>query len=164
MIVRVQVNAHEYEVVIEDLAARPVIAVVEGERFEIWPTEPGGERQPAEPPAPQDSSAPDSSPNNSSEAQYGYAKPKARPLPAPTSLPHPAVPATQPIFSPLPGVIVAVSVKPGDPIHAGQQVCVLEAMKMNNSILASHSGTVQHVHIHPGQLVRARQTLVEISI
>ncbi|OBS79914.1 hypothetical protein A6R68_21885, partial [Neotoma lepida] len=42
--------------------------------------------------------------------------------------------------SPMPGVVVAVSVKPGDMVAEGQEICVIEAMKMQNSMTAGKMG------------------------
>lgn len=44
--------------------------------------------------------------------------------------------------SPMPGVVVAVSVKPGDMVAEGQEICVIEAMKMQNSMTAGKTGKV----------------------
>ncbi|KFU89859.1 hypothetical protein M959_01966, partial [Chaetura pelagica] len=44
--------------------------------------------------------------------------------------------------SPMPGVVVAVSVKPGDMVSEGQEICVIEAMKMQNSMIAAKTGKV----------------------
>ncbi|KAM9049646.1 propionyl-CoA carboxylase alpha chain isoform 1-T2 [Megaptera novaeangliae] len=50
--------------------------------------------------------------------------------------------------SPMPGVVVAVSVKPGDLVAEGQEICVIEAMKMQNSMTAGKTGKrlIQHNH------------------
>ncbi|NXU53227.1 PCCA carboxylase, partial [Turnix velox] len=44
--------------------------------------------------------------------------------------------------SPMPGAVVAVSVKPGDMVSEGQEICVIEAMKMQNSMVAAKTGKV----------------------
>ncbi|XP_029065844.1 propionyl-CoA carboxylase alpha chain, mitochondrial isoform X3 [Monodon monoceros] len=44
--------------------------------------------------------------------------------------------------SPMPGMVVAVSVKPGDLVAEGQEICVIEAMKMQNSMTAGKTGKV----------------------
>jgi acetyl-CoA/propionyl-CoA carboxylase biotin carboxyl carrier protein len=51
------------------------------------------------------------------------------------------------------GTIVKVLVNPGDEVEAGQSVCVLEAMKMENTITAEKSGTVQEVRVSAGDSV-----------
>ncbi|NWR51776.1 PCCA carboxylase, partial [Regulus satrapa] len=47
--------------------------------------------------------------------------------------------------SPMPGTVVAVSVKPGDMVSEGQEICVIEAMKMQNSMIAAKTGKVSHL-------------------
>jgi len=60
----------------------------------------------------------------------------------------------------MPGSIVSVAVQAGDQVEIGQDVCVLEAMKMNNRIRAPRAGTVAQVHIGPGQQVQHGDLLV----
>jgi acetyl-CoA/propionyl-CoA carboxylase biotin carboxyl carrier protein len=54
---------------------------------------------------------------------------------------------------PMQGTVVKVLVKPGDMVEAGQPVCVLEAMKMENNIASQLAGTVVEVRVAPGALV-----------
>jgi biotin carboxyl carrier protein len=63
--------------------------------------------------------------------------------------------------APLPGVIVAVSVQPGAEVSLGQELCVLEAMKMKNAIRAPRAGRIVSVHVAVGQTVKHRDVLVE---
>jgi acetyl-CoA/propionyl-CoA carboxylase biotin carboxyl carrier protein len=51
------------------------------------------------------------------------------------------------------GTVVQVLVEPGDQVEPGQVVCVLEAMKMENSILSEVAGTVIEVRVAPGSSV-----------
>jgi biotin carboxyl carrier protein len=55
--------------------------------------------------------------------------------------------------APMPGVVLEVSVKPGDVVTRGQQVAILDAMKMHNVIGASQAGTVAEVYVAAGQSV-----------
>jgi acetyl-CoA/propionyl-CoA carboxylase biotin carboxyl carrier protein len=64
---------------------------------------------------------------------------------------------------PMQGTIVQVLVKVGDTITAGQAVCVLEAMKMENHIAAEMAGTVREVKVSPGDSVGAGDVVVVIS-
>ena len=57
------------------------------------------------------------------------------------------------ITSPLPGVIISVDVKEGSVVKRGQKVAVIEAMKMENDILADADGTVTAVHGSKGDTV-----------
>jgi acetyl-CoA/propionyl-CoA carboxylase biotin carboxyl carrier protein len=67
------------------------------------------------------------------------------------------------LSAPMQGTIVKVLVKAGDEVTAGDQVCVLEAMKMENSILAHTSGKVEEVRVEAGQSVQAGAPIVVIS-
>ncbi|KAM5147441.1 propionyl-CoA carboxylase alpha chain isoform 1-T1 [Callospermophilus lateralis] len=65
--------------------------------------------------------------------------------------------------SPMPGVVVAVSVKPGDMVSEGQEICVIEAMKMQNSMAAGKTGKVKLVHCKAGDTVGEGDLLVELE-
>ncbi|XP_038166286.1 LOW QUALITY PROTEIN: propionyl-CoA carboxylase alpha chain, mitochondrial [Arvicola amphibius] len=65
--------------------------------------------------------------------------------------------------SPMPGVVVAVSVKPGDTVAEGQEICVIEAMKMQNSMTAGKMGKVKSVHCKAGDTVGEGDLLVELE-
>uniref|UniRef100_A0A8C5BB05 Propionyl-CoA carboxylase alpha chain, mitochondrial n=1 Tax=Gadus morhua TaxID=8049 RepID=A0A8C5BB05_GADMO len=65
--------------------------------------------------------------------------------------------------SPMPGSVVAVSVKPGDTVAEGQEICVIEAMKMQNSMTAAKTGKVKSVHCKAGETVGEGDLLVELE-
>ncbi|XP_012499887.1 PREDICTED: propionyl-CoA carboxylase alpha chain, mitochondrial [Propithecus coquereli] len=65
--------------------------------------------------------------------------------------------------SPMPGVVVAVSVKPGDMVAEGQEICVIEAMKMQNSMTAGKTGKVKSMHCKAGDTVGEGDLLVELE-
>ena len=75
--------------------------------------------------------------------------------------PKPA--AGKPVTSPLPGVIIAVKVNVGDSVKAGQEVAVLEAMKMENSIEAVQDGTVTAIHVAKGDSILEGAAIVTIG-
>ena len=89
---------------------------------------------------------------------------KAAPAPAPVAA-APAAPAGagKAVTSPLPGVIIEVSVKEGQAVKAGQKVAVIEAMKMENEIQASFDGTVTAVLVNKGDSVLEGATLAVIE-
>lgn len=68
-----------------------------------------------------------------------------------------------PVVSPLPGTILNVLVKEGDKVRIGQDVVVLEAMKMENSITSEYAGTVTKVLVRPGDVVSENSVLVRIG-
>jgi len=63
----------------------------------------------------------------------------------------------------MPGSIVSVSVRPGDRVEAGQDLCVLDAMKMNNRIRAARAGTISQIHVSPGQQVQYGDPLISLT-
>jgi biotin carboxyl carrier protein len=71
--------------------------------------------------------------------------------------------AGKPVTSPLPGVIIAVKVNVGDSVKAGQEVAVLEAMKMENSIEAVQDGTVTAIHVAKGDSILEGAAIVTIG-
>ena len=92
--------------------------------------------------------------------------PKATPAGAPevkVSKPAAAGGAGQAVTSPLPGVILEVSVKVGDAVKRGQKVMVLEAMKMENVIEATADGTVTAIKVDKGDSVLEGAPLVIIG-
>jgi acetyl-CoA/propionyl-CoA carboxylase biotin carboxyl carrier protein len=66
------------------------------------------------------------------------------------------------LSAPMQGTIVKVFVEVGDPVKAGDAVCVLEAMKMENSILSHSEGTVEELKVQAGQSVEAGATVAVI--
>lgn len=80
--------------------------------------------------------------------------------PAPAAAP---AGAGEKVPSPLPGVIIEVSVKEGQAVKAGQKVAVIEAMKMENEIAAPKDGTVTAIHVNKGDSVLEGADIVTIA-
>ncbi len=137
----VKVNDQVFEVEVGDLSARPITAVVDGETFEVWPVEENGSSQAAQPAAVKTPAAP--------------ARPAA-PAPGGTN-------SGRAVNAPIPGVIISVAVKPGDKVTTGQELCMLEAMKMKNAIRATRDGVIAAVLVNTGDHVRHGQPLVEFT-
>ena len=81
---------------------------------------------------------------------------------APAAAPAPTT-GGKAITSPLPGVIISVDVKEGSIVKRGQKVAVIEAMKMENDILADADGTVTAVHVSKGDTVAEDAKIVTIA-
>lgn len=62
--------------------------------------------------------------------------------------------------APMPGLVVAVRVEPGQVVSQGQGVVILEAMKMENELRASRGATVKTVKVQPGQAVNQGEPLI----
>jgi biotin carboxyl carrier protein len=67
------------------------------------------------------------------------------------------------VTAPMPGVVVALRVKPGDTVRAGQAVVVVEAMKMQNELAVHQDGVVSDVLVAEREAVAAGQALVKLT-
>ncbi|MDE0824641.1 MAG: hypothetical protein OSB07_11850 [Dehalococcoidia bacterium] len=67
------------------------------------------------------------------------------------------------IASPLSGRVISILVRPGDNITAGQEVCVVEAMKMEQSIRATRDGVIKEILVQPRDSVRTNDPLMELE-
>ena len=65
--------------------------------------------------------------------------------------------------APMPGRVIAVRVEPGQAVTKGQELLVVEAMKMENALRAPRDGTVKSVAVRPGDMVGAGAVLVELA-
>ena len=147
--VTVRIGEQWYTVEVGDLSQSPVTVAVDGETFLIDVEVDGGPPPPPgrQRPRPASSiSAPDA------------------PAPSAGTPGSPAAPAADDILrSPMPGRVMSVLVRPGDAVAAGAEVCVVEAMKMEQSILAHRDGIVKTVFVQPLDSVNANDPLVELE-
>ncbi|MGL4362677.1 MAG: biotin/lipoyl-containing protein [Cellulosilyticaceae bacterium] len=67
------------------------------------------------------------------------------------------------VVAPMPGKIVSVKVKVGESIKEGDLVAVLEAMKMENEIFATTSGTVAAISVSEGAMIEANDVIITIN-
>lgn len=112
--------------------------------------EEAGEAQAATPVAPAADPAPKAAPTS----------PKA--APTPKAAPAAKAGATA-VKAPMPGNIMKVNVKPGQPVKRGDVLVVLEAMKMENDICAPNDGTVASVEVAQGATVETDAVLVTLN-
>ncbi|MBG0787369.1 MAG: biotin/lipoyl-binding protein [Anaerolineaceae bacterium] len=138
MMIKVVIDGQTYQVDVEDIHARPVIAVIDGERFEVWPET--------------ETSASGSAPAMAAPEQV-VASASA------TAKPQNAGGGSS-LVAPLPGVIVAITVKPGDKVTKGQELCTLEAMKMKNAICSGRDGVIGSIEVAVGDQVSHGQILM----
>jgi len=75
----------------------------------------------------------------------------------------PAPKGEVPIKAPMPGLVVAVPARVGEPVKTGEGVVILEAMKMENEIRAPRDGVVKAVRVAPGDAVNQGQVLAVIG-
>ncbi len=140
---RIRVGDNWYTVHVGDLTHSPVEVTVEGETFQV-------EVEGLPPGAP-------------SRPRRG--RPRAADLEPPT--PQVSSTATDPsdniLRSPMPGRVISILVRPGDRVSVGDEVCVVEAMKMEQSIRAHRDGVVKAVYVQPMDPVKADDPLVELE-
>ena len=67
------------------------------------------------------------------------------------------------VRAPMPGMILSIDVRVGERVSAGSKVCVLEAMKMEQVLLAPEDGEVKAVHVQQGQNVTIGETIIELD-
>ncbi len=137
MMIKVVIDGQTYQVDVEDIHARPVVAVIEGERYEVWPE------------------AEASAPALASAAPEQVVARAAAP-----AQPQSAAGGGKTLTAPLPGVIVAIAAKPGDAVTKGQELCTLEAMKMKNAIRSGRDGVIASIEVAVGDQVSHGQVLM----
>lgn len=143
MKITVKINESSYDVEVGDIQARPIQATLNGESFEVWPEEAATE--------------------TTTPAVAKAVEPRHAPVVSSTPAAQPSGDTSKAIIAPIPGVIISIAAKSGDSIAIGQEVCVLEAMKMKNSIKATRAGKISAVKINAGDHVQHGQTLFEFA-
>lgn len=141
---RVRVGDHWYTVEVGELGGPTIEVTVEGETFQV-------EVEGLAPPSP---------------PRSRRGRETAAPPPAPASPPGQAAPSSASdniLRSPMPGRVMSILVRPGDRVSAGDEVCVVEAMKMEQSIRADRDGVVREVHVQPLDSVNANDPLIELE-
>ena len=143
---RIKIYDRYYQAEIKDLNTRPILVNVDGVQIEIWPEEYS-----------------DLVPISLTEKEKDH-----KAAPSPTS-PHVVVPTygsgvnVKEIRAPIPGVIKEVLVKPGEEVIYGQELCIIEAMKMRNAIRSTRVGTLAEIAVSPGQTVNHNDTLMTFA-
>ncbi|MFL7813245.1 MAG: biotin/lipoyl-containing protein [Anaerolineales bacterium] len=122
--VRVTVDGESFLVKVEDLDQNPVIAYVDGVRFEVA-------LEKAESPS-------------GADDKLVEGKAAIQSVPAGTSCQ---------VTAPMPGDIIQILVKPGQAVQTGEPLCVLDAMKMKNTIHAPQAGSIAEICVKEGQSV-----------
>lgn len=75
----------------------------------------------------------------------------------------PAAGSASVVKSPLPGTVMSFTVKEGDTVNAGDTVCVLEAMKMENDVHCTNGGTVKKILVGVGDAILEGAPIMEIG-
>ena len=145
---KVKVRDRWFTVEVGDLTGNPVRVLVDGDPVEV---DLEGLTATEEKP-----SLPGPQPAEASPASGREANPNAGATPTTPT-------ATKTFRSPMPGVILSVSVQIGGQVVTGDEVCVLEAMKMQQVLRADWSGIVRAIHVEPGQQVLDGDPIAELE-
>ena len=124
---------------------------IDGKEYLVEMEEIGGVQQPVQ--APVAAAAPVAAP---------VAAPAEQAAPAPAAAPVSAA-SGDAMTSPMPGTILRVLVNIGDEVKENQPLMILEAMKMENEVVANHAGKVAGIHVNQGQVVNAGDALITIA-
>jgi glutaconyl-CoA decarboxylase len=125
---------------------------VNGKTYEVAVEEKGG------------SAAPQAAVHAAPAAAPAPAAKPATPAPAPVA--KPAAPSGGPgvkVVAPMPGKIIALKVAVGDSVKNGQEILVMEAMKMHNPVLAGSDGVIKELLVKAGDPVQAGTVLAVIG-
>lgn len=150
---QVNIQGKSFEVKIENLHTQPIIANVDGEILEVWVEHHHGITQIISRESPQNEAASARSSPGALPTMAELMKAKKTDL----------VVDNKTIRAPIPGTITSVTVREGNEVSIGQELCVLEAMKMKNAIRSPRKGIIASVHVSPGQTVQHRAVLVEFT-
>jgi glutaconyl-CoA/methylmalonyl-CoA decarboxylase subunit gamma len=133
----VKVANQYYEVEIIDIRARPIIARLEGQEFEV-------------------------SPENGVKLAIQQEPRETQSVELPKYSARPNTTAGE-LTAPLPGTVIELFVKTGEYVEAGQVMLIIEAMKMKNSIRSIRAGKITEVLVSAGETVAHKQTLVRFG-
>jgi biotin carboxyl carrier protein len=133
----ITVNGKKYEVEVEEITS--------GESVAVQSTPPAAKIQPTV----------------ESRPQPSIEKPSAQPKKEVTAKPVPE--GAETVEAPMPGTILDIKVNEGDTVTAGQVLVILEAMKMENEIVAPRDGKVTAINTTKGASVNAGDTLISLE-
>ena len=147
--IKVKIEERWYTVEVGDLDEFPIQAVVDGDLVEVEL----GDLPPAMSPQTHaaDITVQSREPSDPAPTPERSARPSSSPGP------------TKSFKTPMPGVIVSVAVKVGDQVVTGDPICILEAMKMQQTLRADWSGIVQQVHVSTGDQVVDGQAIADLE-
>ena len=125
--IRVKINSKWFSVNIDSIETDPVIAYIDGEKFEV------------------SLDNIDLNKNEKNSSSYSVSE-------------------KQEFFSPLPGVIVSILVSEGDEVRSGTELCVIETMKIQQTLRSSYDGIVTQINVKESDQIKTGESLLEISV
>lgn len=154
---RINVNGEWYIVEAVDIDSDPAVVMVDGERVEVSLENSLILSDNRVPPGDIDSHREERAFTNQTPDDINI-RGSSDPVPTESAL------ASGRVFaSPMPGIIISVAVSVGDQVVTGDDICVLEAMKMQQVLKADWSGIVRTVSVIPGQQVFDGDPIVELE-
>ena len=156
----VTINEKEYKAKVAEINADQAVIVIDGKEYKVGLKEIGRKKDLL------------SGAHQRVESAQAPAASPAAPVKSLSVVSEPSLPTQRvekvgggdgAIGSPLPGLIIDVLVKEGDAVKAGQNVVIMEAMKMENEIRAPFDGVVSALSVSVGQTVLGNQVLAEVK-
>ncbi|MBN17892.1 MAG: hypothetical protein CL758_00180 [Chloroflexi bacterium] len=133
--IKVKIGEREYVVEIDNIDTNPISVMVDGDEVEVYIDQLDSKSKPKE-----EKPSNTSNISNNNETSSGKT-----------------------FYSPMPGSIISVSVKEGDQVITGDDICILEAMKMQQSLKADWSGIVKKVFVSSGDQVNDGSPIIELE-
>ncbi len=134
---RITVNGKAYEVEVEDLGGSSVVSAPVQKTVQTAPVQPKPVTKPVQ----------------------NTPKPEPKKTEAPKAVPQGA----ETVEAPMPGTILDIRVNEGDTVEAGQVLLILEAMKMENEIVAPRAGKIAAINTSNGASVNAGDPLISLE-
>lgn len=148
---KLEINDQEYIVTINEFSAYEAVVTLNGKTYTVGLNDLGIEQV--------------SDSHNSPTVAAPLPKPVQVPLsPSPQISRQPnQVASASSVVAPLPGLILKILVKPGETVKAGQNLVIMEAMKMENDVQAPVDATVKSVLVREGDSVNEGDALIELA-
>jgi len=136
---QIRVGTRWYQVEVEDIASDPIKVLVDGEMYEVSLTDTGIVSE-------QEKNSQSKLPSINSDEMEGI---------------HKSQNGGHKFFdSPMPGSVISVSVNIGDLLEIGDQVCILESMKMQQIVITDVAGEVTRIVVDPGDQISQGTPLI----
>jgi len=149
-----EINGRPYSVAIKEFTAYEAVLTVDDKTYKVGLKDLGIDQ------------VAEIKPKSSTETETR----QIRPISLPSNLPAPAlhkpksvIASPGAVMAPLPGLIQKITVNPGDTVQAGQNLIVMEAMKMENDIAATRDGIIRIIHVKVGDSVNEGDILIELE-
>jgi len=150
---KIRIEGHDFNVDVGDLNQQPVQVIVDGDIIEVFSETVLSSREQVK-----------LVPSTTEERREPIS---TKPQPPPVVVHEPdntyAPDRAKALRAPIPGIIIKIAVKVGTEVEYGQELCILEAMKMNNFIRAPQTGTIAAIHINVGDHVKHGDVLMEFA-